>query len=340
MGAVCSQLCGLEVALSRREVDSIFLSLVVPAYNEEKVIDIFFERTVSVLSKIDENFEIIVVDDGSCDATAELVKNHHLNDSRIKLIQLSRNFGKEIAMTAGLDLAAGEVVVIIDADLQDPPELIPKLVEKWSEGYDSVFATRTVREGETFFKKMTASCFYRVINMLSRVQLPANTGDFRLLSRRTVEAIRLLRERHRFMKGIFSWVGYKQTCVPYVREPRAAGETKWSYWRLWNFAIEGISSFSYIPLQTASYLGVLVAFLSFCYGTFLIFRTLIVGVDVPGYPSLMVTVLFLGGVQLIFLGMIGEYLGRMSNEAKKRPLYLVQDLVGFIPAEKQDKLSG
>lgn len=313
------------------EMKPVFLSLVVPAYNEEKVIDVFFNRTIPVLSKIDESFEIIIVDDGSSDSTAELVRRHHMEDSRIKLVCLSRNFGKEIAMTAGLDLALGEAVVIIDADLQDPPELIPKLVEKWTEGYDSVFAKRTVREGETFFKKATASCFYRVINKLSRVPLPENTGDFRLMNRRTVEAVRLLRERHRFMKGIFSWVGYRQACVTYVREPRAAGETKWNYWRLWNFAIEGISSFSYIPLQVASYLGLLMAFFSFCYGAFLIFRTLIVGADVPGYPSLMVTVLFLGGVQLIFLGMIGEYLGRMSNEAKNRPLYLVQDLVGFKP---------
>lgn len=315
--------------MSQDESGRVFLSLVVPAYNEEKVLDVFFERTVPVLSDIDERFEIIVVDDGSRDATSDIVRQYNALDARIRLVRLSRNFGKEIAMTAGLDLSLGEVVVVIDADLQDPPELIPELVKKWSEGYDSVYATRTHRKGETALKKITASCFYRVINRLSRVPLPANTGDFRLMNRRTVEAIKLLRERHRFMKGIFSWVGFRQACVEYVREPRAAGETKWNYWRLWNFALEGIASFSYIPLQVASYLGVLMAFLSFCYGSYLFVRTLMYGTDVPGYPSLMVAILFLGGVQLVFLGVIGEYLGRMSNEAKNRPLYLIEDIVGL-----------
>jgi polyisoprenyl-phosphate glycosyltransferase len=309
--------------------DEIFLSLIVPAFNEEEVIDSFYERTAPILSGIDRRFEIIFINDGSFDSTPQKVRALNERDPRVKLIDLSRNFGKEIAMTAGLDFARGEVVVIIDADLQDPPELIPKMVEMWRQGYDTVFATRTVREGEGFLKKATAGAFYKVMGRLSRVEIPANTGDFRLMSRRTVEALKLLKEQHRFMKGLFSWVGFKQTSLPYRREPRFAGRTKWNYWRLWNFALEGITSFSYAPLQLAIYFGCFVALFSFLYAGYLITRTVLFGRDLPGYPSIMVTVLFFSGVQLIFLGAIGEYLGRMFNEIKKRPLYLIQDMVGL-----------
>ena len=236
-------------------------------------------------------------------------------------------------MTAGLDFSKGEITIVIDADLQDPPELIPQMVQKWREGYDTVYATRTARDGETWFKKITASAFYRVISTLTRVEIPANTGDFRLMSRRTVDALTLLREQHRFMKGVYSWVGFNQTGIPYQRDPRLAGRTKWDYWKLWNLAIEGITSFSYVPLQVASYAGIGVAFLSFLYAAYLVLRTLIYGIEAPGYASIMVAILFFSGVQLIFLGIIGEYLGRISTEAKRRPLYLAQNVMGFGPIE-------
>lgn len=306
----------------------VFLSLVVPAFNEAEMVEIFCERTIPILSAIDERFEVIFVNDGSRDATGERVKTLHRKDPRIKMIELSRNFGKEIAMTAGLDLSSGDVVVVMDADLQDPPELIPEMLTKWREGYDTVYATRTVREGETFAKKSTAALFYRLLRRMTKIDIPANTGDFRLMSRRTVDALKMLREHHRFMKGVFAWVGFKQTQIYYHRQPRAAGATKWNYWKLWNFAIEGITSFTYGPLKISSYLGFIIAFLAFMYALFLIVRTLMFGKDVPGYASIMVVLLFTSGVQLVFLGVLGEYVGRMFDETKRRPLYLVQDLVG------------
>ena len=306
----------------------VLLSLVVPAFNEEDVIDLFYARTIPAVSAVSESFEIIFINDGSTDATADKIKKLHETDPRIKLIDLSRNFGKEIAMTAGLDLSCGDVVVVMDVDLQDPPELIPEMVKKWREGYDTVYATRKVREGESFIKKTTANLFYRLIRRITKINIPANTGDFRLMSRRTVDALKLLREHHRFMKGVFSWVGFRQTQIYYQREPRAAGTTKWNYWKLWNFALEGITSFTYGPLKLSSYLGFFAALLAFCYALFLTVRTLIFGIDVPGYASIMVVVLFFSGVQLVFLGILGEYVGRMFNETKKRPLYLIQDLVG------------
>jgi len=309
-----------------------FLSLIIPVFNEEKVIPAFYERTSPILSSISEHFEIIFVNDGSSDSSAEKIRLLHQQDERVKLIDFSRNFGKEIAMSAGLDFCRGEVVVIIDADLQDPPELIPKMVEKWKEGFDVVYATRTSREGETFLKKATADFFYRVIGRLSRTEIPRNTGDFRLMNRRTVEALRLLREQNRFMKGLFTWVGFKQVSIPYSREPRFAGGTTWNYWKLWNFAIEGITSFSYVPLQVASYIGICVAAFAFLYAAFLVIRTLLFGIDLPGYASLMVAILFFSGVQLLFLGVIGEYLGRISHEIKRRPLYLIKDMAGIDPS--------
>ena len=314
----------------QKSIDNdVFISIVVPAFNEQECILAFYERTFPVLCDISDRFEIIFVDDGSLDNTAEKVRELRSKDLRVKLIVLSRNFGKEIAMTAGLDFANGEVVVIIDVDLQDPPELIPRMVEKWKEGYDNVYATRVAREGESYIKKLTARAFYRVMRCLSRVDLPENTGDFRLLSRRAVEALKLLREQHRFMKGLFAWVGFRQASILYRREPRFGGRTKWNYWRLWNFAIEGITSFTYIPLQFSVYLGCIIALFSFGYSAFLVVRTLLFGRDVPGYASIMVAILFLGAVQLISLGVIGEYLGRMYNETKQRPLYLVQNLQGI-----------
>ncbi|MBN1586952.1 MAG: glycosyltransferase family 2 protein [Candidatus Omnitrophica bacterium] len=314
---------------------SVFISVVVAAYNEEAVIEQFYERTARVLESISPDYEILVVNDGSRDSTAAKVRALHQKDARVKLVDLSRNFGKEIAMSAGLDFASGEVVVVTDADLQDPPELITEMLAKWREGYDTVYATRTLREGETALKKLTAGLFYRIMNQFSRTQIPEDTGDFRLMSRRTVQALRLLREENRFMKGVFTWVGFNQVGIPYERAPRAAGETKWNYWRLLNFAIEGITSFSYVPLQISTYVGVITAIFAFLYAGFLIIRTLLFGIDVPGYASLMVAILFFSGCQLTFLGIIGEYLGRMFEEIKRRPLYLVQEVLGLEPNSPQ-----
>jgi len=255
-------------------------------------------------------------------------------DPRVAVIDLSRNFGKEIALTAGLDHASGEAVVVIDADLQDPPELIPELVEKWREGYDVVYARRTTRDGESFLKKSTAKLFYRFIQGVSRVQIPEDTGDFRLLSRRAVESLKQLRETHRFMKGLFAWIGYPQIAVNYRRDPRFAGQTKWNYWQLWNFALEGITSFTINPLKIATYLGLITSVGSFTYALFIIYKTFAFGDPVQGYPSLMVVILFLGGVQLMSLGVIGEYLGRMFNETKRRPLYFTNS---FRPPKPQNE---
>jgi glycosyltransferase involved in cell wall biosynthesis len=298
---------------------------VVPAYNEEEGLLELHRRLTAVLESLDADWEVLYVNDGSSDGTLSVLNG--FSDPRVAIIDLSRNFGKEIAMTAGLDHARGDAVVVIDADLQDPPELIPELVRRWREGFDVVYARRTARDGETLVKKATAKLFYRAIQFLSRVKIPADTGDYRLLSRRAVEALRLLREQHRFMKGLFAWIGFPQVAVYYHRDPRFAGSTKWNYWNLWNFALEGITSFSIGPLKIATYVGLLTALASFLAAGVIIYKTIVYGEAVRGYPSLMVVMLFLGGVQLMSLGMIGEYLGRMFNETKRRPLYLVNRFV-------------
>jgi glycosyltransferase involved in cell wall biosynthesis len=305
------------------------LSVVVPAYNEAEALPEFHRRLAKVLDQLDMSAEIAYVNDGSSDGTLGVLEALQQQDGRIGIVDLSRNFGKEIAMAAGLDCASGDAVVIIDADLQDPPELIPALVEQWRAGYDDVYARRLSRDGESFLKRTTAALFYRVIRRFSEVDIPPDTGDFRLLSRRAVDALKQLRERHRFMKGLFNWVGFERTEVPYRREPRAAGSSKWNYWRLWNFALEGITSHTTAPIRLASYLGTLVAFSAFLYAIFIAYDKLVHGNPVAGYPSLMVALLFLGGVQLICLGVIGEYIGRMFDESKRRPLYFVK---GYKPA--------
>ncbi|CAN5846491.1 glycosyltransferase [soil metagenome] len=307
---------------------SVDISVVVPLYCEASNIDYLFKRLETVLDQLGTTYEIICVDDGSSDDTVEGLKRHRQRNPRIKIVALSRNFGKELALTAGIDYANGAAVVPIDADLQDPPELIEVLVAKWREGYDVVYAKRRSREGETWLKRVTANSFYRVMERMSKVPIPRDTGDFRLLDRRVVEVIKRLPERTRFMKGLFAWVGYRQAEVMYDREPRHSGQTKWNYWRLWNFAIDGIASFSLAPLRMWSYVGIGFAVLSFLYGSFLLLRTLVLGIDVPGYASLMVAVLFLGGVQMVSLGILGEYLGRVYEEVKGRPLYLVRDTYG------------
>ena len=299
-------------------------SVVIPMYNEAEIIGQMHRRLAAVMMTLASPWEAIYVNDGSQDATLPIVEALRLADSHIALVNLSRNFGKEIATTAGLDYARGDVVIVIDADLQDPPEVIPRLVAAWHAGYDMVYARRRQRDGDTWLKKFTAAAFYRMMRNVGEVELPPNVGDFRLMSRRVVDAVQQLREHHRFMKGLFAWVGFPSIAVEYDREPRGGGMTKWSLWKLWNFAIEGITGFTVAPLKLATYLGLGVAAFAVVFGAQLILRTLLFGNPVAGYPSLMAVILFLGGTQLVTLGIIGEYLGRVFNETKRRPLYLVE----------------
>lgn len=300
-----------------------FVSVVAPAFNERENVEAFYQRLSTTLNNLPNEWEIICVDDGSSDDTRASLERLHAADNRVIVVPLSRNFGKEIALTAGLDHAKGDIVIPIDFDLQDPPELIPDMLAKWAEGYDVVYATRTQRDGESWFKKFSAHCFYRIANGLSDIAIPVDTGDFRLMDRKVLDGLALVREKHRFMKGLFAWVGFKQTSIAYDREERHAGTTKWNYWALFAFAVEGITSFSTKPLQIATYLGFTVSIFSFIYGLYTIAKTLIFGIDVPGYASILVAVLFFGGVQLIVTGILGEYIGRIYNEVKNRPLYLV-----------------
>ncbi|NEQ22235.1 MAG: glycosyltransferase family 2 protein, partial [Microcoleus sp. SIO2G3] len=310
---------------------------VVPLYNEEANVGYLFEKLLSVLGSLETTYEIICVNDGSKDDTLSCLVEYHHRNPVIKVINFSRNFGKEVALTAGIDHATGAAIIPIDADLQDPPELIEKLVSKWREGYDVVYATRRSRQGESWLKRLTANFFYQTIGQMSRVSIPPHTGDFRLLDRRVVEALKQLPERTRFMKGLFAWVGFKQTSVLFDRNPRLKGTTKWNYWRLWNFAIDGITSFSFLPLKVWSYVGLTLSMFSLLYATFLIIHTLVSGIDVPGYASIMVAVLFLGGIQLLTLGILGEYLGRVYEEVKGRPLYLVRECYGFDRKQQVDE---
>lgn len=312
---------------------AVELSVVAPMYNEAANLDRFFERLVPVLDGLGSSYEIVCVNDGSSDETLSRLLEHRRRAPAITVIDLARNFGKEIALSAGLEHARGAAVVPIDADLQDPPELIAELVARWREGYDVVYATRRSRRGEGWLKRLTANAFYRVLDRLTEIPIPRDTGDFRLLDRRVVDALIRLPERTRFMKGLFAWVGFRQTAVLYDRQPRHAGTTKWNYWRLWNLAIDGITSFSSIPLKVWGYVGLVLSLLAFLYAAFLVLRTLAFGIDVPGYASLMVVILFLGGMQLITLGVIGEYLGRIYTEVKGRPLYLVRERYGLEGAE-------
>ena len=301
--------------------------VVVPAFNEGTGLLALHARLSPVLERLACEVRLLFVDDGSSDDTWAVIQSLVARDPTVSGLRLSRNFGKEIAMTAGLDAVDADAVVLIDADLQDPPELIPVFVERWREGHDVVFGRRTRRQGEGWVKRATASGFYRLMERLSQTPIPRDTGDFRLLSRRAVEGLRGLRERHRFMKGLFTWVGYNQCAVDYERDPRHSGTSKFNYWKLWNFALEGITGFSTLPLRLATYIGVATAVAAFLFGGYIIAKTLLWGEQVPGYPSLMTVMLFLGGIQLMALGVIGEYLGRLYQEAKQRPLYLVDRLL-------------
>ncbi len=313
------------------------LSLIVPMFNESAGIDVFFAALEPVLAEMDIDYEVICIDDGSRDDTLErLVARHHA-DPRVKVISLSRNFGKDTALSAGLDFTSGQAVIPLDADLQDPPSLIPQLVAKWREGFEVVNARRISRSSDSPSKRIVAGWFYRVFNAIADRPIPENIGDFRLMDARVIQAIRQMPERARFLKGMFSWVGFKTTEVGYERPPRAAGETKWSPWKLWRFAVDGITAFSTFPLRVWTYLGLFFASGSFLYALFLITRTLVFGrdPDAPGYASLMVVILFLGGIQLIGLGVLGEYLGKVFEESKRRPLYFIGSLHGL----KSDNVS-
>lgn len=302
------------------------ITILIPAYNEEQVLDKLYARLKKLADTATHyDFEFLFVNDGSRDRTLEIIKEYAARDKRISYINLSRNFGKEIAMCAGIDHADHDALVIIDADLQDPPELIPQMIALWEQGYDDVYARRTSRLGESWFKKLTSSVFYKVLQQSTSIPIQKDTGDFRLLDRRCVDALKQFRESERYTKGFFSWIGYRKKEIEYVRDPRAAGETKWNYLKLVNLAIDGIVSFTTAPLRISTFIGLAVSLLAFVYIIYLVVRTLIFGIDLAGYPSTMAVILFLGGVQLLSLGIIGEYIGRIFNETKRRPLYLIEE---------------
>jgi glycosyltransferase involved in cell wall biosynthesis len=301
------------------------LTVVVAAYNEEAALPLLHPRIVAAFEGLELDARILYVDDGSRDRTWEVMCGLAAQDPRVSLLRLARNFGKELALTAGLDHVDTDGAVVLDADGQDPPELLPQFVAHWRAGADVVYGRRSSRRNDSWLKRTTAGVFYRVLNRLSDTDIPADAGDFRLVSRRVLEALRSLRERQRFMKGLFAWVGYPQVAVDYERAARVAGNTKFNYWRLWNFALEGITGFSTAPLRVGTYIGLASALVAFGYGVWIVFRTLAWGDPVAGWPTMMAVVLFLGGVQLMALGVIGEYLGRLFIESKQRPLYLVRD---------------
>ena len=301
------------------------ISIVVPFHNEADGVGALYQELRSALASLGGfQFEIVCVDDGSTDATLEKLIALHRQDPRVRVLELSRNFGKEAALTAGIDAARGDAVVAMDADLQDPPALIARLLEEWQRGAEVVQARRSDRSSDSFLKRSTAQAFYRLHNALSTVKIPENVGDFRLLDRVAVDALKRLPERQRFMKGLFAWIGFRTATVDYARGTRAAGTSKFSGWRLWNFALEGFTSFSTAPLRVWTYIGALGALLTFLYAMFIIVRVLMLGIDVPGYASLLVAILFLGSLQLLSVGLLGEYIGRMYLETKQRPVYVVR----------------
>lgn len=305
------------------------ISLLVPCYNEEAGLREFYRQTSQVIAQITNyDFQFLFVNDGSRDHTLAIMRELREQDPRVSYVNLSRNFGKEIAMIAGMDYLPGDAAIIMDADLQDPPELIPEMISWWEKGYQDVSAKRRSRAGETFFKKWSSHAFYTILQKMSEVPMQRDVGDFRLLDRQCLNALRMLRECQRYTKGLFSWIGFEKKEILFDRQPRAAGKTKWNYWKLMNLAIEGITSFTIAPLRAASFVGCILSFSALAYMLYIVIRTLLYGGDVPGYPSLITFILFIGGVQLLFLGIIGEYLGRVFNESKFRPLYLVQDVNG------------
>jgi glycosyltransferase involved in cell wall biosynthesis len=313
----------LAAQRARRPADPL-LSLIVPVFNEEDSIDIFLNAVEPFLDGAGLRFEIVFVNDGSRDETLARLLDRSAHDRRLRVVNLSRNFGKEAALTAGIDHAQGDVLIPMDIDLQDPPDLIGRFIERWREGYDIVYGVRSARHTDTAAKRLSAGWFYWAFNSMSPVRIPANVGDFRLVDRRAVEVLRQLPERNRFMKGLFAWVGFNAVGVPYERPARAAGSSKFNLWRLWNFALDGVVSFSTVPLRASFYAGLVIAGIAVLYALFIIGRVLLFGIDTPGYASLIIVVLLMGAIQLVSVGIIGEYLGRLFLEVKGRPIYVVE----------------
>jgi polyisoprenyl-phosphate glycosyltransferase len=304
-------------------------SIVIPVYNEAEVLPTLYQRLTQVMESLGEPYEVIFVNDGSRDVSPFLIRELQAKDERVKLISFSRNFGHQTAITAGLDHSVGQAVVVMDADLQDPPEVIPRMVEKWREGHEVVFAMRERRSGEGLFKRATAAVFYRLLRQLTATEIPLDAGDFRLMSRRAVEALKVVRERNRFMRGLAAWIGFRQTSITFVRDVRYAGKTKYPLRKMMRFALNGLTSFTIVPLQLSTYLGFAVSLISLFYMVYVIGRKLFTDQFVPGWASVIVAVLFLGGIQLISLGILGEYIGRIYEEVKQRPLYVIEESVGF-----------
>jgi len=331
-----------KIYVSRREStrpDAPVLSVIVPVFNEEEVIGHFVEATRPVLERTGLVYEYVFIDDGSRDATADILAEKLKSGLPGRLLGLSRNFGKEAALSAGLEAARGDIAVIIDADLQDPPDLILQMLDGWKAGYDVIYGLRVNRSSDTLMKRSTANMFYKLFNRLANIDMPANAGDFRLIDRAVIDALLKLPERSRFMKGLFAWVGFPAMAIPYERPARMAGRGKFNYWKLWNFALDGLTGFTTLPLRVWFYGGALISLAAFAYAFFLTLRTIFYGVDWPGYASLMVALLFFSGAQLLSIGMIGEYIARLFNEAKQRPVYIVQDVIEGTPKEtaKTDK---
>jgi len=303
------------------------ISIIIPVFNESAGIESFYSCIREILSLFEYEFELIFVNDGSSDDTLQKLKNIKKTDNKVIIIDLSRNFGKEAALTAGIQFCKGDAAIPMDADMQDPPELISKLIAEWEKGYQMVLAKRIDRSSDTLAKRTTASIFYKIHNKISDVKIPENVGDFRLIDRDVINAINGISENQRFMKGIFAWVGFESSVVTYERSPRSAGKSSFNFWKLWNLAIQGVTSFSTIPLRVWFYAGMIVAFSSFAYGIGLIFYTLLTGIKVPGYASLITVILFSSGIQLIGIGILGEYIGRIYMESKKRPSYIIKDII-------------
>lgn len=315
----------MGIPLNDQNVNRPIISVVIPAYNEELTIEKCYFRVVQVFDElVDFQLEMVVVNDGSRDQTQKAINRICDMDDRVTCVDLSRNFGKEIAMTAGLEYASGDAIVIMDADLQHPPEMIPKMIAEWHAGFDIVYGVRTHRQDESLIKRTTTAAFYRLFAKMTQIEIPRDAGDFRLMSKRAVNALLTLREHHRFMKGLFAWIGFPSKAIQFTVDPRTAGVTSFSFWKLWNFAIEGITSFTIVPLKIATYVGLIASLIAFSVGGWIIFKTIVWGESVHGYPTLMVSIVSIGGLQLFFIGLLGEYLGRVFNETKRRPLYFSQ----------------
>ena len=311
----------------RKKNSNMLISLVVPVYNESGVIQLFIDQVDLILKKIDYKYEIIFIDDGSTDNTSLELENIYKSYENIRVIKFSRNFGKEAAISAGIDYSNGDALIPIDVDMQDPPELIVDFIHQWQAGYDVVYGIREDRALDNIGKRITSRFFYSIFNKISKTKIPYNVGDYRLIDRKVINVIKMLPERNRFMKGLFSWVGFKSIGIPYKRPERSSGKTKWNYWKLWNFSIDGITGFSTAPLKIWTYIGGVISIISFFYALLLIIKVTISGIEVPGYTSTLVAILFLGGLQLLVLGIYGEYLGRIYEESKSRPIYVLDSIL-------------